>query len=77
MPLVHVPRAELPLRTDTLHVLRLLGLDASQLLCLGDDVDLARAPGLALTLIDHNALAAPLRALTPAVVAVLDHHVVR
>ncbi len=78
VPVVHVSRADLPLRTETLHVLRLLQLDPAQLVCLGDDLDLAALPAdrVDVTLVDHNALAMPLRSLSPRVSAVFDHHTV-
>ncbi len=77
--MVHIPRADLPLRTEVTYLWQLLALDPAALVCL-DELDLPALHSqhrLRLTLVDHNRLAAPLAALTDCIDRILDHHVVR
>ncbi|XP_066577501.1 exopolyphosphatase PRUNE1 isoform X2 [Amia ocellicauda] len=76
VPVLNIPRAEFPLRSDSAYLLRESGLAQDSLL-FRDEVDLRelhRAGRLALTLVDHNVLASADRDLEGAVVEVIDHH---
>ncbi|KAG5856527.1 hypothetical protein ANANG_G00008880 [Anguilla anguilla] len=76
VPVLNIPRAEFPLRTDSGFLLRECGLTQDALV-FRDEVDLHRlhrAGKLALTLVDHNALPSTDCDLEGAVVEVIDHH---
>ncbi|KAJ8354637.1 hypothetical protein SKAU_G00222040 [Synaphobranchus kaupii] len=76
VPVLNIPRAEFPLRTDSGFLLRESGL-AQDALVFRDEVDLLglhRAGKLALTLVDHNVLPSTDCDLEGAVVEVIDHH---
>ncbi|XP_061112028.1 exopolyphosphatase PRUNE1-like [Conger conger] len=76
VPVLNIPRADFPLRTDSVFLLRESGL-AQQDLVFRDEVDLPRlhrAGRLALTLVDHNVLPSTDSDLEGAVVEVIDHH---
>ncbi|KAM9515215.1 exopolyphosphatase PRUNE1 isoform 1-T2 [Guaruba guarouba] len=75
IPVLNIPRADFPLRTETTFLLREQGIPAASLI-FRDEIDLAglrRAGLLALTLVDHNVLPRTDAALEDAVVEVLDH----
>ncbi|KJE96740.1 hypothetical protein CAOG_07014 [Capsaspora owczarzaki ATCC 30864] len=90
IPLMNIPRAEFPLRTEATFMFHRLKLDTSSLLFL-DDLDLSdlvdtlvgkagppstsALASLRVTLVDHNRLAANQRALEPFVTQIIDHHV--
>ncbi|XP_061112029.1 exopolyphosphatase PRUNE1-like [Conger conger] len=76
VPVLNIPQADFPLRTDSVFLLRESGL-AQQDLVFRDEVDLPRlhrARRLALTLVDHNVLPSTDSDLEGAVVEVIDHH---
>ncbi|KAM9489332.1 exopolyphosphatase PRUNE1 [Clarias gariepinus] len=73
VPVLNIPRAEFPLRSDSIFLLRESGLSQDQLL-FRDEVDLHRLQNLAITLVDHNVLPEADRTLENAVVEVIDHH---
>lgn len=76
LAVLNIPRAELPLRTDNLFLLRESGL-SQDLLLFRDQLDLSalhRAGRLDLTLVDHNVLPSSDSDLEGAVVEVIDHH---
>ncbi|XP_033927189.1 exopolyphosphatase PRUNE1 isoform X2 [Melopsittacus undulatus] len=75
IPVLNIPRSELPLRTETTFLLRDHGIPSASLIC-RDEIDLDglhRAGILTLTLVDHNVLPRTDAALEDAVVEVLDH----
>lgn len=58
VPILNIPRAEFPLRTDSTFLLKETGL-AQDLLVFRDEIDLQalhQAKQLTLTLVDHNVL---------------------
>ncbi|KAL7887013.1 hypothetical protein AOLI_G00047340 [Acnodon oligacanthus] len=73
VPVLNIPRAEFPLRSDNVFLLRETGLSQDYLL-FRDEVDLHGLQQLAITLVDHNVLPEADRALEKAVVEVIDHH---
>ena len=86
-PLVLVPRADFKLQLDRVHLLRRAKLAGEgegaawtpAHVSFVDELDLAalasRAPDLlALHLVDHNKLSAPLAPLAPHVASIVDHH---
>lgn len=76
VPVLNIPRAEFPLRTDNTFLLKESGL-AQDLLVFRDEIDLQalhQAKQLALTLVDHNVLPSRDVTLEEAVVEVIDHH---
>ncbi|MGH0181737.1 UNVERIFIED_CONTAM: hypothetical protein FKN15_007652 [Acipenser sinensis] len=75
IPVLNIPRSELPLRTEGTYFLRENGI-AEESLVLRDEVDLHalhRAGQLLLTLVDHNVLPGADSVLEGAVVEVVDH----
>ncbi|KAM9368521.1 exopolyphosphatase PRUNE1 [Phaethornis superciliosus] len=75
IPVLNIPRAELPLRTETAFLLGEQGIPPSSLIC-RDEIDLGGLHGaglLSLTLVDHHVLPGTDAALEEAVVEVLDH----
>jgi len=85
VPYLNIPREELPLRQEVLHVLSRAGIDPAVLL-FKDDLDLQRLvtaksdadkhakANLTLTLVDHNRLASTQEDLAPYVIGIIDHH---
>ncbi|XP_017562351.2 exopolyphosphatase PRUNE1 [Pygocentrus nattereri] len=73
VPILNIPRAEFPLRSDNVFLLRETGLSQDYLL-FRDEVDLHGLQQLAITLVDHNVLPEADHALEKAVVEVIDHH---
>ncbi|KAJ8290091.1 hypothetical protein GJAV_G00008610 [Gymnothorax javanicus] len=76
VPVLNIPRAAFPLRTDNCLLLRECGLTQDALV-FRDEVDLLglhRVGKLALTLVDHNKLPSTDFDLQGAVVEVIDHH---
>ncbi|XP_052003750.1 exopolyphosphatase PRUNE1 [Xyrauchen texanus] len=76
VPVLNIPRAEFPLRSDSIFMLRETGLSQDYLL-FRDEVDLYslhKAKRLTLTLVDHNVLPSADSILEDAVVEVIDHH---
>ncbi|KAF7708860.1 exopolyphosphatase PRUNE1 isoform X1 [Silurus meridionalis] len=73
VPMLNIPRAELPLRSDNTFLLRESGLSQDYLL-FRDEVDLHSLKNLTITLVDHNVLPVADRTLENAVVEVIDHH---
>ncbi|TSK16104.1 Exopolyphosphatase PRUNE1 [Bagarius yarrelli] len=73
VPVLNIQRAEFPLRSDGVFLLRESGLSQDYLL-FRDEVDLHSLQNLALTLVDHNILPEADRSLEDAVVEVIDHH---
>lgn len=73
VPLLNIPRAEFPIRSDNVFLLRESSLSQEYLL-FRDEVDLHSLQNLAITLVDHNILPEADRALEKAVVEVIDHH---
>ncbi|KAG5842731.1 hypothetical protein ANANG_G00180820 [Anguilla anguilla] len=76
VPVLNIPRANFPLRTDSVFLLRESGLSQENLV-FRDEVDLPglhRVGRLALTLVDHNVLPSTDSDLEGAVVEVIDHH---
>ncbi|KAF5892087.1 unconventional myosin-Ie-like, partial [Clarias magur] len=73
VPVLNIPRAEFPLRSDSVFLLRESGLSQDYLL-FRDEVDLHSLQNLAITLVDHNVLPDADRTLENAVVEVIDHH---
>lgn len=89
VPLMSVPRADLPLRRDALLLLDLAGIDADaeQLLCIDDGTVVEKLIGPtpkgegacdptadALTLVDHNRIRTSLSHLSSSVTEIVDHH---
>ncbi|XP_017334001.1 exopolyphosphatase PRUNE1 isoform X2 [Ictalurus punctatus] len=72
VPVLNIPRAEFPLRSDSTFLLRESGLSQDYLL-FRDEVDLHSLQNLAITLVDHNVLPEADRTLENAVVEVIDH----
>ncbi|KAF4087899.1 hypothetical protein AMELA_G00076590 [Ameiurus melas] len=72
VPVLNIPRAEFPLRSDSIFLLRESGLSQDYLL-FRDEVDLQSLQNLAITLVDHNVLPEADRTLENAVVEVIDH----
>ncbi|XP_062342524.1 exopolyphosphatase PRUNE1-like isoform X1 [Osmerus eperlanus] len=73
---MNIPRAEFPLRSDSILLLREVGVSPDSLV-FRDQLDLARLHGdkrLTLTLVHHNVLPRADRDLEAAVVEVIDHH---
>ncbi|KAK3552035.1 hypothetical protein QTP70_031573 [Hemibagrus guttatus] len=73
VPVLNIPRAEFPLRSDCSFLLRESGLSQDYLL-FRDELDLHNLQNLAITLVDHNILPEADRTLEDAVVEVIDHH---
>ncbi|XP_010872021.2 exopolyphosphatase PRUNE1 [Esox lucius] len=76
VPVLNIRRAEFPLRSDNVLLLKESGVPL-EVLVFRDEVDLAglhKAKRLALTLVDHNVLSSADRELEEAVVEVIDHH---
>ncbi|XP_060725744.1 exopolyphosphatase PRUNE1 [Tachysurus vachellii] len=73
VPVLNIPRAEFPLRSDCAFLLRESGLSQDYLL-FRDELDLHSLQNLAITLVDHNILPEADRTLEDAVVEVIDHH---
>ncbi|KAI4895297.1 hypothetical protein NFI96_011137, partial [Prochilodus magdalenae] len=73
VPVLNIPRAEFPLRSDNIFLLREAGLSQDYLL-FRDEVDLHGLQQLAITLVDHNVLPEADRGLEKTVVEVIDHH---
>ncbi|XP_036395411.1 exopolyphosphatase PRUNE1 [Megalops cyprinoides] len=76
VPVMNIPRAEFPLRTDSAFLLRESGLP-QDVLVFRDEVNLLglqHAGKLALTLVDHNVLPSADSELERSVVEVIDHH---
>ncbi|MCJ8728211.1 hypothetical protein PDJAM_G00001770 [Pangasius djambal] len=73
VPVLNIPRAEFPLRSDNTFLLRESGLSQDYLL-FRDEVDLHSLQNLAITLVDHNVLPEADRTLENSVVEVIDHH---
>ncbi|XP_059364198.1 exopolyphosphatase PRUNE1-like [Carassius carassius] len=76
VPVLNIPRAEFPLRSDSSFLLRESGLSQDCLL-FRDEVDLHglhKNKQLMLTLVDHNILPSADSELEDAVVEVIDHH---
>ncbi|XP_051999542.1 exopolyphosphatase PRUNE1-like [Xyrauchen texanus] len=79
VPVLNIPRAEFPLRSDSIFLLRETGLSQDHLL-FRDEVDLCglhKAKQLTLTLVDHNVLPSADSELEEAVVEVIDHHLLQ
>ncbi|XP_030320976.1 exopolyphosphatase PRUNE1 isoform X1 [Calypte anna] len=75
IPVLNIPRAELPLRTEAVFLLGEQGIPPTSLIC-RDEIDLGglhTAGLLSLTLVDHHVLPSTDAALEEAVVEVLDH----
>ncbi|KAM8870154.1 exopolyphosphatase PRUNE1 isoform 1-T1 [Spinachia spinachia] len=76
VPMLNIRQSELPLRSDSVSLLRQVALDP-ELLLFRDQLDLRalhRTGRLRLTLVDHNVLPRSDRDLEGAVVEVIDHH---
>ncbi|XP_052434619.1 exopolyphosphatase PRUNE1 isoform X1 [Carassius gibelio] len=76
VPVLNIPRAEFPLRSDSTFLLRESGLSQDCLL-FRDEVDLHglhKNKQLTLTLVDHNVLPSADSELEDDVVEVIDHH---
>ncbi|KAM6972860.1 LOW QUALITY PROTEIN: exopolyphosphatase PRUNE1-like [Aplochiton taeniatus] len=76
IPVMNIPRAEFSLRSDSIFLLKEIGVPPETLV-FRDELDLARLHGdnrLTLTLVDHNVLASTDQALEEVVVEVIDHH---
>lgn len=79
VPVLNIPRAEFPLRSDSIFLLRESGLSQDYLL-FRDEVDLHglhKNKQLTLTLVDHNVLPSADSELEDAVVEVIDHHLLQ
>uniref|UniRef100_A0A8C2CAE1 Prune exopolyphosphatase n=1 Tax=Cyprinus carpio TaxID=7962 RepID=A0A8C2CAE1_CYPCA len=79
VPVLNIPRAEFPLRSDSTFLLRESGLSQDCLL-FRDEVDLHglhKNKLLTLTLVDHNVLPRADTELEDAVVEVIDHHLLQ
>ncbi|XP_051576841.1 exopolyphosphatase PRUNE1-like isoform X2 [Myxocyprinus asiaticus] len=79
VPVLNIPRAEFPLHSDSIFLLRETGLSQDHLL-FRDEVDLRglhKAKQLTLTLVDHNVLPSADSELEEAVVEVIDHHLLQ
>ncbi|KAG5458283.1 MAG: hypothetical protein BJ554DRAFT_1519 [Olpidium bornovanus] len=72
IPVVNIPRADLRLRPEVLHVLRRCGVSPENLL-FADEVDLP-SEASSVVLVDHNRLAPSQRSLAEKVTALVDHH---
>ncbi|XP_030640055.1 exopolyphosphatase PRUNE1 [Chanos chanos] len=75
VPVLNIPRAEFPLRTDNAFLLSESGL-SQDLLIFRDEIDLHdlhRSKRLSLTLVDHNVLPSADSALEETVMEVIDH----
>lgn len=76
VPVLNVPVADYPLKTEVTHWLQKHGIPQNSLL-FRDEVNLTRLQeggGLKLTLVDHHVLPPGDAHLQPSVVAILDHH---
>nr|XP_040020376.1 exopolyphosphatase PRUNE1 isoform X2 [Gasterosteus aculeatus aculeatus] len=76
VPMLNIRQSELPLRSDSVYLLRQVALDP-ELLLFRDQLDLRdlhRGGRLRLTLVDHNVLPRSDSDLEGAVVEVIDHH---
>lgn len=73
IPVANIPRSELALRRDALLALSLANISPSDLLFI-DDLQGGLASCVALTLVDHNALAGHQKDATSLVIGVIDHH---
>lgn len=78
VPVVNVPREDLPLRRDVMRALTLAGLSATgEQLVFIDDLKLVDmlSSGARLTLLDHNELCSEQAGLNEYVTGIVDHHV--
>lgn len=73
IPLINIPREELFLRKDVLHIFANLGIDPDFLLFREDLEALARNKNLSITLVDHNELAPGQEYLAKFVQRIVDH----
>ncbi|XP_071496295.1 exopolyphosphatase PRUNE1-like [Diadema antillarum] len=72
IPVLNVPRSELPLRTEVTHLLPECGVCLENLVC-RDEVALESLPNLSVTLVDHNVTVRRDAWLDSHVVEVIDH----
>ncbi|KAG5177284.1 hypothetical protein JKP88DRAFT_189237 [Tribonema minus] len=76
VPVISVPRGDLPLRQDAVLLLSRAGVGTDDMV-FSDEVDLQgmhSSGRLCLTLTDHNALSSGLASLDSAVLEIVDHH---
>lgn len=77
LPLINIPRKEIPLRPEAAYCMDSVGVQQCDLICL-DDIDFNRLKsnpgGLGIILVDHNALASRQTNLGEHVVGIIDHH---
>jgi exopolyphosphatase len=71
-PIVSVPRADLPLRRETVLLLEMVNVSTTKLICL-DDLP-SEMTDSSITLVDHNKLLYP-QLSSSNVVEILDHHI--
>ncbi|TRY86386.1 hypothetical protein DNTS_012150, partial [Danionella cerebrum] len=79
VPVLNIPRAEFPLRSDSTFLLRESGL-SQDVLVFRDELDLHslhKNKQLTLTLVDHNVLPSADGELEDSVVEVIDHHLLQ
>eukprot|EP00057_Strongylocentrotus_purpuratus_P018744 XP_011673218.1 PREDICTED: protein prune homolog 2 [Strongylocentrotus purpuratus] len=74
IPVLNIPQDEVPLRTETTHLLPRCNIQLTDLVC-KDDIDLKSILNLTLTLVDHNVPADSDTWLDQYVVEVIDHRV--
>lgn len=74
IPVLNIPADEVPLRTESTHLLPRCNIQLTDLVC-KDDIDLKSIPNLTLTLVDHNVPADSDTWLDQYVVEVIDHRV--
>lgn len=74
IPVLNILADEVPLRTESTHLLPRCNIQLTDLVC-KDDIDLKSIPNLTLTLVDHNVPADSDTWLDQYVVEVIDHRV--
>ncbi|KAL3775091.1 hypothetical protein ACHAWO_000771 [Cyclotella atomus] len=77
VPLVSVPRADIPLRRDAVLLLDMAGVHTDDLIYSDDEIVsklLADTADSSITLVDHNRIRSSLSHLSHKVSAILDHH---
>jgi exopolyphosphatase len=77
IPLISVPRADIPLRRDAVLLLDIAGVHTDELIYSDDELVnklLADTADSSITLVDHNRIRSSLSHLSHKVSAILDHH---
>lgn len=76
VPIVSIPRLDLPLRRDAVLLLDMAGISTNELIFVDDEIvnGLLDSSDTAITLVDHNRIRSSLSHLSDKVSAILDHH---